>query len=207
MIDGEFMTPNINTIKRSSGELRNINPIINFYLDDKNLKKTLGFTHEDFINSSDDWLETCHGHIQWAFPLEVGSAYIKDAPLLTPDVIKLFQGSEHLQNKLNQSFSRMTQFYGMGTSLRDYDNWITPRNHNFLRLTRMIRSLGMLEDSDYYSGIYSKGDMLHKRLKIICNAPKYRAIIGDETINYWNESYVESLNQRNESNIGTDSKV
>jgi len=90
-----------------------MHPIIRFYLNDQSLKKELGFTHEDFLNGSDEWLETCHGHIQWTFPLEVASAYIKDTPLLTPEVINMFRNSSDLQDKLFDSFMYMCQFYGI----------------------------------------------------------------------------------------------
>ena len=170
-----------------------MNPIINFYLDDTNLKKTLGFTHRDFLNSDDEWIETCHGHIQWAFPLEVGSQYIADAPLLTPDVVSLFRGSSVLQERLSQSFDHMSDFYAFkwhGAGTTRYDHWITPGNHNFLRLTRMIRSLGMLEATT------ARLDFLFEHLERICLNPKHYAIIGSETHTYWKNAHVEAINTR-----------
>lgn len=171
-----------------------MHPIIRFYLNDQSLKKELGFTHEDFLESPDTWLEFCHGHIQWAFPLEVASAYIKDAPLLTPEVIDLFRNSGDLQDKLFDSYMHMCQFYGLNpddtnSPIEDHKklfSWVTSRNHNFLRLTRMIRSMRML-------GLKICAGKLYATLMEVCNDPEYRAIITEETINYWNQANVESF--------------
>ena len=185
-----------------------MHPIIRFYLNDQSLKKELGFTHEDFLNGSDEWLETCHGHIQWTFPLEVASAYIKDAPLLTPEVINMFRNSSDLQDKLFDSFMYMCQFYGINPDdihnpIEDHKkifSWVTPRNHNFLRLTRMIRCLRML-------GLPNLADNLHASLIELCNIPSLRAIITEETINYWNQANVESFDTSESTIDGATAQV
>lgn len=169
-----------------------INPILSFYLDDVRLKETLGFTLTDFLYADDDWLEKCHGHIQWAFPMEVPSMVLmQETPLVTPEVIDLFNNSVDLRVKLKDAFLRMMDFYGLystnsGHDIDKLNKWITPKNHNFLRLTRMIRSMRML-------GLTDDATFLYVILLELCDIPSYRAIIGEETINYWNAAHVETF--------------
>ena len=164
-----------------------MHPIIRFYLNDQSLKKELGFTHIDFLNGNDEWRESCHGHIQWAFPMEVPSMVLmQETPVLTSDVIDLFNNSGDLQWKLYESYNIMINFCGIKYDESKYAKWITPRNHNFLRLTRMIRSMRIL-------GMQGWATILHDNLMQICDNPTYRAIIGEETINYWNAANVETF--------------
>lgn len=167
------------------------NPILSFYLDDARLKKTLGFTLTDFLNANDEWLEKCHGHIQWAFPMEVPSMVLmQETPLVTPEVIDLFNNCPILESNFIKAYLRMASFYGLYQFDHDdskFARWITPRNHNFLRITRMLRSSKMLAPT---SGIH---ESLYLCLRVVIANPTYRAIIGEDTINYWNAAHVETF--------------
>lgn len=173
-----------------------MNPILQFYLNDDRIRDQLGFTHKNFINGTDEWLEDCHGHIQWAFPMEVPSMVLmQNTPILTPEVIESFKNSNDLRTKLSQSYTRMWNFYFNETVEFENDcfiyktsltQWITPRNHNFLRLTRMIRSLRML-------GLPEAATHLYKKLCDIYADERYTSIIGPVTKNFWDNAYVESF--------------
>lgn len=114
-----------------------MNDIIKFYLDYDEIREKLGFTLDDVIHESDEWLEGCHNHIQWLFPLTEPSNFNPDAPLLTQEDIDCFQSSRLLQNRLITAIERMTLFY-------KYTDWISPNNHNFLRITRILKCISLL---------------------------------------------------------------
>ncbi len=105
-----------------------------------------------------DWdlrrLEMAHDYIQWLFPLPERSRFNPDAPCLTAADARTFAIDEDLQTRLARSLDVMLHFYGLsrqgGAILRTRDfaaraaNWLTPLNHNHLRLTRMLLALGYL---------------------------------------------------------------
>src|SRR5262249_56637134 len=103
----------------------------------------------------DDDLEAVHDFIQWLFPLPEPSRFNPDAPRLTEADIATFRGDPLLQDHLTRSFERILSFLGLalgpdgkvveGPNLaaRAPDVWASP-NHNWLRITRILRSLSLL---------------------------------------------------------------
>lgn len=113
-----------------------------------------GRTLDEILDWPDSELEAVHDFIQWLFPLPERSGANPCAPVLGVITIEDFHRSEDLQQRLRQSFLRMLHFYGLafeGGAVRqgpDFaarsSNWLSPGNHNHLRLTRMLRSLRLL---------------------------------------------------------------
>jgi hypothetical protein len=100
-------------------------------------------------------LERVHDYIQWLFPLPEPSQFNDGAPLLTRDDTAAFAARAALRANLRRSFARQLAFYGFAltdeprvTRAADFPakaaNWLTPMNHNFLRITRILRSLTLL---------------------------------------------------------------
>jgi hypothetical protein len=134
--------------------------IIEYYLGKTgdHLGRTLGTT----LNQSDRWLEDTHDYIQWLFPLFVASRFNPQAPILSDSARSQFLDPDHrnqaqLQANLALSVSRMICFYGYQRSATDLNNiipapnweertpyWLTPDNHNHLRITRILRSTTLL---------------------------------------------------------------
>lgn len=118
-----------------------------------------------------DWrLEKDHDFIQWMFPTDFPSNYMPDAPVLTTEDIAIIKIDKTIQDNLTFSLERMIRFYEKN------DYWITEKNHNFLRITRILRFLwlaGRVHDyccfqrvlDDYYI--------------------QYGNIITNETYAYW----------------------
>ncbi len=165
------------------------NPIILFYsglsADDRGRK----------INEIWEWdyakLEYTHDYIQWLFPLIAQSRFNRDAPTLTPEVIQTFRSSYELKQNLLKSLVLMLGFYGLTLSSNDSnkivivknDNyserkkqWINLRNHNYLRLTRILTCLKLL-------GLETYGQALFNGLSQIYQ--EEQSAIGLETYNYW----------------------
>jgi hypothetical protein len=95
-----------------------------------------------------------HDYIQWLFPLPAASRFNPDAPQLTAPDAALFRAAADLQARLSRSRDLMLGFYGLSFDGTDVSratdfavraaHWLTPLNHNHLRLTRILLSLGYL---------------------------------------------------------------
>ena len=149
-----------------------------------------GRTLEEIWSWTDDWLEEVHDYIQWLFPLPEPSGANASAPLLSTEEIAAFDSDDSLRSALVQSLELMLQFYGLKTAARgpdvgvvrggDFDErsrlWLTKGNHNFLRISRMLRSLSLLGLGPHavallecLEGIYTENP----------------TTIGSTTIGYW----------------------
>ena len=149
----------ISTVKDSKN-------LIPFYRDQE--KNIAGVTLKDILNWDDTRLESQHDYIQWLFPLAVQSAYNGNAPILDQSMIKIFRGDKSLQNRVLDSLHRMLAFYGLEQNAETQEitrasnfterfkgGWLTPGNHNFLRITRIITSLGLLGLSNHATAFFT----------------------------------------------------
>ena len=136
------------------------------------------FSHEE--------LEAAHDYIQWLFPLRERSAFNPGAPLLDDEAIARFREDTALRDNLERSLRLMLDFYGLAIAGHEILRvptfgarsrvWLTPHNHNFLRLTRILRSLSLL-------GLHDRATQLLACLEGIDQLKPN--IIGDETLRYW----------------------
>ena len=145
-----------------------------------------GRTLDEILGWSDGELEAVHDFIQWLFPLPERSGANPYAPVLDAATIVAFRQQEDLQQRLRQSFLRMLRFYGLefnGGEIRPVanfalqsSNWLSPGNHNHLRLTRILRSLRLL-------GLASESTALFQALSEIYK--KSPGSITPHTIQFW----------------------
>ena len=158
--------------------------IINFYLGkipDSN-KRYLS----DILSFNNSTLETDHFYIQWLFPLEQPSNYNTQAPLLVASDRIEFAKNKIVRTNVLKSFNMMLEFYGfinkdsfivINKPLFDQKKqWLTPNNHNFLRITRIITSMRLM-------GFISESDAFRKCVLNISNM--YPHIISADTKKYW----------------------
>lgn len=136
-------------------------------------------------------LETDHHYIQWLFPLTKRSRFSIICPVLKN--VGYFRIPE-IQDNMFRSFLCMLNFYGLEyvdgqvaesiyfeESLR---KWCTPKNHNFLRMTRIIRSMRLI-------GLDEEAKALFMELREIYRE-KYK-VIGKETYLYWKDAAVGEI--------------
>jgi len=131
-------------------------------------------------------LEGVHDYIQWLFPLAERSAFNPAAPLLDAETIQRFQEDEALRRNVERSLGVMLDFYGLTlvgnrivrakTFSERSRNWLTPQNHNFLRLTRVLKSLSLL-------GHGERAKQLLACLEEI--GRDHQGIVGATTLAYW----------------------
>jgi hypothetical protein len=141
----------------------------------------------DIWSWDDEELESVHDFIQWLFPLPEPSQFNPDAPLLTPTDVAAFRAEKSLRANLRRSFERILSFLGLaerpdGTiaagakfAARAADVWTTP-NHNWLRITRILRSLTLL-------GLEPEAQALYACLSGFYQSRKFP--IPDTTFRFW----------------------
>ena len=135
-------------------------------------------------------LEDGHDYIQWLFPLPEPSSASSDAPILSADDMQVFREDAGLRARLLRSLLVMLDFYGLTIAGSAEDpivrrnssfpkrslEWLSPSNHNFLRLTRILRSLSLL------------GCQAYARALLRCLEGIYTdhpQIIAQTTLRYW----------------------
>jgi hypothetical protein len=130
-----------------------------------NVFDTHGRWFNDIIEWEDAQLEYVHDYIQWVFPLTTPSAFNVNAPTLDKETIEAVRESTTCILNITNMYARMFNFYQLG----NYDImdkwWVTPENHNFLRITRNLKSLklfGMEDDVEHLfaslTDTYTHGD-------------------------------------------------
>jgi Opioid growth factor receptor (OGFr) conserved region len=144
-------------------------------------------TLDEIIRWDDKEIENSHSIIQWLFPLNKPSLNVANTPVITEHEIKQFRSDPELRNGVLRSLARMLRFYGLrmatpdmaivkGKDFEQKSGWIYPRNHNYKRLTRMLKSLRLL-------GFEAEAKCLYAALEEIYNA--HRRYIGQEVFEYW----------------------
>jgi len=153
---------------------------------------------EDIWKYNDDELEGYHTYIQWLFPLTEPSGINFAAPILDAEVISQFRKSSELQDRLMKSFKLMLKFYGFeinesginikivksGDFSNKKNNWISHRNHNYLRITRILTCLRLLGLEKYSNAFFTCLEQVYAE-------ESYE--IGEVTIDYWKKSQIPSI--------------
>src|SRR4029077_4881134 len=149
-------------------------------------KDAAGRRIDDIWRFSKAELEDNHDYIQWLFPLTERSAFNPNAPVLDAATIENFRANESLQYNLERSLDVMLDFYGLeltgdrivrAASFAERSaNWLMPFNHNFLRLTRILKSLFLL-------GLEQRAAQLFACLEDLYTMNK--SVIGERTMSFW----------------------
>ncbi len=163
--------------------------IVPFYLGEQ--RDSQGRMIQEIWSWDLEELECIHDYIQWLFPLPERSAFNPDAPLVDDEVIQAFKGDPRLRQNLLRSLTVMLQFYGLErqenaagkvviTQPGNYPNrqreWVQPFDHNYLRITRILKCLMVIGLEDEVQAFYE------------CLKQIYRESsdqIGGETFQYW----------------------
>ena len=110
------------------------------------------------------------------------------APILSPQDTVKFKSDEKIRYNVVKAFKRMLAFYGLdfiessrivktaANFDKKSDSWITPGNHNFLRITRILRSLSLVGFADLSAAFFECLEDIYK---------SHSATIGDVTFKYW----------------------
>lgn len=145
--------------------------IVNFYL--KGKKNIFGKTFGDILTFDFEKMEENHKYIQYLFPLYEKSSWNILAPTLDDETVKFLSENEIFKENAKKAFLKMLSFYGFEYYFSEESNsykciltkkdrlstWLTPNNHNFKRITRILIFLnifGMQEESNaFYRALYN----------------------------------------------------
>lgn len=119
-----------------------------------------------------------HDFIQWLFPLQEPSEFNKNAPLLDPETRIAIINDVSAMCNVARAFLKFQNF------MKEY-NWATPNNHNFLRISRVIKSLVLLGRSVMAQHIFDLAKAQHQA---------FPEIISDKIFGYWSEALSQKLN-------------
>ena len=142
--------------------------IIKFLRDE--VKDYKGRTLYEMQSLPDYKIERTHDIIQWMFPTDIPSQHNPNSPVLTEEDIATMKTDLTVQAAIQTSLTRMIWFYEKN------DYWISQKNHNFLRITRILRCL-------WLAGMKHDYVCFQKALDDIFT--DYSEIIGEETFLYW----------------------
>ena len=164
--------------------------IVSFFLGGRDSERR---TLEEILGWSDEELEEVHDYIQWVFPTRRPSDFNPDAPVLTDATVKAFAQEPVLRARLVLVLRRMLRFYGFqlleegggpvvkrGPSWAERRVWISPGDHNLLRITRILDSLstlGLVEHARAFQGALLELEPLEEG----------RAI-GARTFRFWRDA-------------------
>lgn len=131
--------------------------LVGFYL--REVGGPRGHTFGQILQLSDQELERRHDVIQWIFPTLRRSEAVPEAPFLTTqDAIEL-RANPLTRQRAVAALVRMLAFYGLELDddpeeptidlaaerfLRRKPFWLSPGNHNYRRITRILTSLQIL---------------------------------------------------------------
>jgi hypothetical protein len=145
-----------------------------------------GYYLHDVLRYSNDEFELQHDFIQWVFPTDQPSNFNPDAPVLTPDEIKIIRADPHLRGVMGVIYHRWLRFCGLrqtdtglefGTSEYPTGNQVVwgRFNHNMLRMTRVLQSLNLL-------GLRDRAEEFYNFLL------KNRAMFTENTFGYFTQA-------------------
>jgi hypothetical protein len=147
---------------------------------------------EEILRFDDKRLEDVHDFIQWLFPLPERSGANPAAPILDDYAIEAFHVRPDLRVAFRRSFDRMLAFYGFewsgdrivkNPSFAERSGWLSPGNHNHLRLTRILRSLSLLGEAQAARVLFDAlSDIYYDERRTRRNR------ISDRTFSFWSNA-------------------
>lgn len=160
--------------------------IVEFYRREK--PDSEGRMLEEYWGWGNDTLEQLHDFIQWMFPLNEPSAVNLDAPLVTREDQDAFRREPLLQSSMRRSLSVFLNFLGL--EMRQ-DGHVDRRanfgqrislwrasNHNWLRITRMLKSLRLLGFEKEAREVWKCLRQLHEK----------EGYVSEHSFGYWREA-------------------
>lgn len=124
----------------------------------------------DLQTLADYKLERSHDVIQWMFPTDIRSENQPSSPVLSVADVCNLKNNTRARLSIKRNLDRMVKFYETNTY------WITQKNHNYKRLTRILRCLWLADlTHDYVALQKCLDDVFTENFEIV----------GEEVFLYW----------------------
>ena len=132
-----------------------------------------GRYHTDILKFTDEELEETHDYIQWLFPLREPSEAVSDSPWIEhEETARLLREDEDVQENMVNALVRMDRFY------QNNKFWLQQHDHNHLRITRILKSVSLLNTKENARDFY---DRIMWRVKLA-------QPVSEESLRYWQAS-------------------
>ena len=141
--------------------------IIEFY---RGTATGAGRTIDQALELDDIAWEAAHDIVQWVYPLPEPSRAQPQSPVLTDEDLAVFRTDPEVRETVKRAYRRWLSF------MEGTDHWRRERDHNHLRITRIIRFLslvGMHEEASDVFRIAAEGA---------------EGIVPNTTLWYWQEA-------------------
>lgn len=164
--------------------------IVAFYEGDA--RDDRGRSLDEILHFDDDALERVHDFIQWLFPMRERSGANPTAPRLDATAIEAFRTRPGLRIALRRSLDRMLSFYGLAwagdaivrsSTFVKRSMWLTPGNHNHLRLTRILISLRVLGEEEAAQALFRCLTQISTEERRSGRTP-----ISTQTLRFWSDA-------------------
>lgn len=141
-----------------------------------------GLYISDVHKFSFEQLESNHNYIQWLFPIKTISVHNLLAPIYKESVD---YNTPIIMDNIKKSFEMMLRFYGLEyqnsqiVRRKDFEKtkqWVTYNNHNYLRITRILKSLMLFQMGKEAKTFFTALEKIYEENK---------DIISEKTYLYW----------------------
>lgn len=155
----------------------------------------IGRTIADYLAFDAVKWEECHNHIQWAFPSHVKSQFNANAPVVDMDELVEKLTSHGVANV----YSLLTNYMHSLGFVMDNERWVlnseeagwlTPYNHNYLRISRILNFLSHLSPEDAFELLDVFLDVAQIYEHVIING---RYVLEVGTVVYWSKAAIGKL--------------
>ena len=136
-----------------------------------------GYSLEKILLWDDDSWENEHDFIQWLFPIDTPSNFNPDSPVLNAETVERMRKNPNVKKGVLEAYERFLGFCGLirgsdGLEHKEFKrNVWEHENHNWLRITRVLRCLSLLE----------LHDEANELLSFVSNLPNVNA----KTMQHW----------------------
>lgn len=132
-----------------------------------------GRYHDDILKFSDEELENVHNYIQWLFPLREPSEAVSESPFIeNEETVQILRNDEAVQESMVTALVRMHRFYEQN------DFWLRQGDHNHLRITRILKSITLLNTKENAKDFY---DFIMRRVENV-------QPVTAESLEFWRKS-------------------
>lgn len=151
-----------------------------------------GRTIFDMLDYDDTVMEQCHDSIQWLFMLHEESNFARTYPIITPEIVEEANKDPFVKKHLIWATNRMKKFYGFDNGNFDVENfysWLGERNHNLLRITRIIRSLRLFGLEKEAREFYERVSEAYEFINGNNEDPSFA--IDEDAPSYWEKAMLD----------------
>ena len=131
---------------------------------------------EDYLKFTPQEMEEIHDYIQWVFPTETRSMFNKKAPILNRHIIHAINSLPGAMANYLRFLDKMLVFYMLNK------HWLVEKDHNHLRITRIIESVSLIAGERMAAHVYKT------LMRLIVNAGHP---VDDRAITIWQDKYHE----------------